>query len=149
MNRSGRWKVVLALCLAFGISPAWAGNGLDELIEQGETQAGEGKLDEALATLQSAVDSEPGSSLAYTRLGGVQVLRQEYGASIKSFQQAIMLDQGNADAFIGMAVAYLHTGQYPLAREALKEAGELAPAKKQEIGNVLAWLDQRSGETGH
>ena len=141
--------VALALCLAFGISLAGAGNGFDGLIEQGQVQAREGKLDEALATLQRAVDSEPRSSLAYTRLGGVQVLRQEYGASIKSFQQAIMLDQGNADAFIGMAVAYLHTGQYQMAREALKEAGELAPAKKQEIGNVLAWLDQRSGETGH
>jgi cytochrome c-type biogenesis protein CcmH/NrfG len=54
-----------------------------------------------------------------------------------------MLDQGNADAFVGMAVGYLHLGEYRLAREALKEAGRLAPQKKEEIDRVLAWLSDQ------
>lgn len=106
-------------------------------------------MDEALATLTAAVEQYPDSSLAHTRLGGVQVLRQQYSQSIKHFQTAVMLDQSNANAFVGMAVAYLHMGQYGLAREALTEAEKMDPSKKAQIQKVLTWIDQRSARTVH
>ena len=83
----------------------------ESLIKQGYEQTAAGDLDQALATLELAVEGDPDSSLARTRLGGVRILRQEYSASIKDFQQAIMLDNKNAVAFIGMSMAYLHMGQ--------------------------------------
>jgi tetratricopeptide (TPR) repeat protein len=135
--------MVVAASLLCAMRPAWPGDAVRNLIKQGQTQAGAGQLDAALATLQQAVRADPGSSLAYTRLGGVQVLSQQYNKGVKSFQRAIMLDQGNADAFVGMAIAYLHLGEYRLAREALKEARRLAPQKKEEIDRVLAWLSDQ------
>jgi Flp pilus assembly protein TadD len=131
---------------AFLIAPfAFADdNDIEALLQQGYAQTEAGKLEQAEQTLQLAIRKAPDSSLAYTRLGGVKVLRQEYAAGIQDFQQAIMLDRDNATAFVGMAVAYLHMGQQSLATAALHEAMRLDPAKKPEIDKVLAWIDQRS-----
>ncbi len=145
MPRNRQFMLVLVFIAA--CIPGWASSNVDKLIEQGQAQAGAGKLDDALATLNSAVAQYPQSSLAFTRLGGVQVLRQEYQLSIKSFQQAVMLDQSNANAFVGLAVAYLHMGQYGLAREALNEAEKLDASKKAQIQKVLAWIDQRTSHS--
>jgi Flp pilus assembly protein TadD len=137
--------LILSLTLFIGSSvSAQAGEHTDKLIQQSFQQTQAGRLEDALRTLQQAVGEDPQSALAHTRLGGVQILRQEYGAGIRSFQQAIMLDQTNAAAFIGMAVAYLHLGQYNLAKAALNEAGKLDPAKQPEIEKILAWINQRS-----
>ena len=145
MLNSCRFALVAVFLLAVGGSVA-ASNRVESLLKQGHAQASEGRMDDALATLTSAVKKYPDSSLAYTRLGGVLVLRQEYSLSIKEFQKAIMLDQGNANAFVGLAVAYLHLGQYAHAKGALKEAEKLDPAKKEEIGKLLAYIDQRSSK---
>jgi hypothetical protein len=63
--------------------------------------------------------------------------------SIQSFQRAISLDANNADAFVGMAMAYLHGGRYGQARSALVEAKRIAPDKGPKIDEVIAWIDQR------
>jgi Flp pilus assembly protein TadD len=118
------------------------------LIAAGEAQLAAGKPDEAVATLEQAVAADPKSTLARTRLGGARLMRQEYGAAIGDFRQALGLDPNNADAFVGMAIAYLHNSDYALARAALGEAQRLAPAKRAEIDQVLAYLDRREGETG-
>ncbi len=146
INRS--FVLVLTFFLATG-GLAWASNGLNSLIQEGQDLANQGKMDEAFAKLTTAVEQYPESSLAHTRLGGVRVLRQEYSLSIKDFQQAIMLDQKNSNAFVGLAVAYLHLGQFAHAKGALKEAEKLDPAKKEEITKLLTWIDKRStGATG-
>lgn len=95
---------------------ALANNSVEQFVDRAYEQTTVGDLDAALKTLQQAVAEHPQSSLAYTRLGGVRMLRKEYSDGIKDFQQAIMLDQKNASAFIGMAVSYLHMNQYGLAR---------------------------------
>jgi tetratricopeptide (TPR) repeat protein len=113
------------------------------LLQQGETLLNEGKLPEALAALQQAVVVEPNSSRAFQRLGGAQLMSQDYAGSIQSFQRAISLDANNADAFVGMAMAYLHGGRYGQARSALVEAKRIAPDKGPKIDEVIAWIDQR------
>ena len=60
-----------------------------------------------------------------------------------------MLDQTNAGAFLGMAMAYLHLGRYELARQSLNEAERLDPSKKAEISKVRTWLDSRSDSPPH
>jgi hypothetical protein len=42
-----------------------------------------------------------------------------------------------------MAVAYLHTARYPLARAALEEAKRIDPAKQAKVDELIAWIDQR------
>lgn len=123
---------------------ALAGNDIEALLQKGYEQTEAGQLDQAEQTLQRAINIAPDSSLAYTRLGGVKVLAQQYSAGIQDFQQAIMLDQNNATAFVGMAVAYLHMGDQNLAKAALQEAVRLDPTKKAEIDKVLGLIEQRS-----
>ena len=137
------------LFLTLTLSLILAGNVLanDEtqiLLQQSYEQTKAGQYDEALSTLQRAVAQDPDSSLVHTRIGGVRVLRKEYSAGIKDFQRAIMLDQSNASAFVGMALAYLHMGQYSLARASLDEAAKIDPSKQSEIDRVLSWIDQRT-----
>ncbi|MES9923571.1 MAG: tetratricopeptide repeat protein [Candidatus Thiodiazotropha endolucinida] len=126
-----------------------AQESVEQLIADAQTLSESGNLEDAHAILVKAVETDPQSSHAHTRLGGVELLQRDYKSGIKRFQQAIMLDRNNADAFVGLAVAYLHLGRYALAREALKEAEQLGPSKQQDIDKVLAWLDQRSGQSGH
>jgi tetratricopeptide (TPR) repeat protein len=133
----------LFILLTLVASATLANNDIEQLLQQGYEQTEAGKLDEAVQIIKQAIDKAPNSSLAYTRLGGVRVLRQEYSEGIKDFQQAIILDQNNASAFVGMAVAYLHMGQHNLAKAALDEAARIDPAKKPEIDKVLSWIDQR------
>ena len=115
-----------------------------DLMQQGQRQLDAGELEQAELTFKEIVAQKPDSALGHTRLGGVQLLRQDHRAGIESFQRAIAMDPDNADAFIGMALAYLHMGQYGLARASLQEAQRIAPAKRDEIEKVLAWIDQRS-----
>jgi cytochrome c-type biogenesis protein CcmH/NrfG len=118
------------------------------LIAAGEAQLGEGKVDEAIATLSNAVAADPKSSQAYTRLGGARLVKQEFSAAIGDFRSALAADPNNADAFIGMALAYLHSADYALARAALGEARRLAPDKAPKIDEVLTYMDQREGGAG-
>lgn len=119
------------------------------LVKKGEEQLSAGEIDAALTTLQQAVATDPSSSLAYTRLGGAQVMKQDYSAGLESFKQAIALDAKNANAFVGMSVAYLHSGRYSLARGALEEAKRIDPAKQEEADKLIAWIDRReSGGSG-
>ncbi|MES9939551.1 MAG: tetratricopeptide repeat protein [Candidatus Thiodiazotropha sp. 6PLUC2] len=129
-----------SLCIS-----ATANSETDSLVNQALVQSEAGDMKKAQSLLEEAVKTEP-SSLAYTRLGGVHLLQQAYSSGIDHFQQAIMLDQSNSEAFIGLAVAYLHLGRYQLAREALKQAQQLDPTKKQEIDKVVIWLNQRSSQ---
>jgi len=133
--------VALALCIAMPVFATEA----DALIRQGEAKLKEGKIPEALETLQQAVQANPRSSLAYTRLGGAQILSQDYAAGIDSFKQAIGLDANNADAFVGMAIAYIHGTRYPLARAALEQAKSIDPAKQEDVDELIAWIDKRTG----
>jgi len=88
------------------------------------------------------------SSLAQTRIGGALLLKQDYGLAIESFRQAILLDGANADAFVGMAMAYLHGGDYALARAALEEAKRIDPAKQAKVDEVIAYINQREAGGG-
>lgn len=127
------------LCAALPLSA----NEEPSLLQRGETLLNEGKLPEALEILQQAVVADPNSSRAFQRLGGAQLMSQDYAGSILSFQRAIRLDANNAEAFIGMGMAYLHSCRYGLARSALEEAKRIDPAKQPKIDEIITWLDQR------
>jgi tetratricopeptide (TPR) repeat protein len=129
----------ILLCATLPLSA----NEEPSLLQRGETLLNEGKLPEALEILQQAVVADPNSSRAFQRLGGAQLMSQDYAGSILSFQRAIGLDANNAEAFIGMGMAYLHSGRYGLARSALEEAKRIDPTKQPKIDEIITWLDQR------
>jgi len=139
---AGAWRWPLLALILIGLLPPALAEEPGPL-QRGEANLKEGKLPEALLALQEAVAADPQSSLAYQRLGGAQLMSQDYDGSIQSFQRAIALDARNAEAFVGLGMAYLHTGRLGLARAALEEAKRIDPAKEIRIDEVIAWIDQR------
>jgi tetratricopeptide (TPR) repeat protein len=134
-----------ALCTCFGVfftAQVAAGEELS-LLSQGQKLLAEGRIPEAVETLQRATAEKPQSSVAFTRLGGAQVLGQDYAAAIESFKQAISLDPNNADAFVGMAVSYIHSARYALARAALVEAKRIDSSKEADVDKLVSWIDER------
>lgn len=103
---------LLTLLFSMGFSTAIAQESVEQLIADAQALSESGSLEDAHAILVKAVETDPQSSHAHTRLGGVELLQRDYKSGIKRFQQAIMLDRNNADAFVGLAVAYLHLGRY-------------------------------------
>jgi tetratricopeptide (TPR) repeat protein len=141
--------VVAALLAAFFCIGAAAAQKVGTLLAQGQSELDAGRLDRAEDLFRQAIDQDPESSLAHTRLGGIALLRRDYSHAIERFQRALLLKGNNSGAFIGMALGYLHLGQYALARAALKEAERLDGSRKQEIDQLLAWIDQRSPAQPH
>lgn len=148
MSRSGPLAASALLILLF-VGTARA-EDVAALINQGESRLKSGETDAGLALFRQAAEQDPKSSLARTRVGGALLLKQEYGTAIESFRQAIRLDGSNADAFIGMAMAYLHSGDYALARAALEEAKRIDPAKQVKVDEVIGYIDRReAGADAH
>ena len=124
---------------------AWVQAGdADALIAAGESKLKIGEIDAAIIDLRQAVAVDPASSRAQTRLGGALLLKQQNAAAIDAFRAAITLSANNADAFIGMAIAYLHGGDGALARAALEEAKRIDPARAARIDALIASIDQRA-----
>ena len=120
----------------------------DALIAAGESKLKRGEIDAAIIDLRQAVAVDPASSRAQTRLGGALLLKQQNAAAIDAFRAAITLSANNADAFIGMAIAYLHGGDDALARAALEEAKRIDPARGARIDEPIASIDQRAMSAG-
>jgi tetratricopeptide (TPR) repeat protein len=148
MSRPGSIAIA-ALLLASFAGPGWTGDAT-ALIAEGEANLKAGEIDAGLSQFRRAAEQDPSSSLAQTRIGGALLLKQDYRTAIEAFRSAIMLDGANADAFIGMAMAYLHSGDYALARASLEEAKRIDPAKGLKVDEVIAYIDQReAGDGGH
>ncbi|HID81490.1 MAG TPA: hypothetical protein EYH06_05430 [Chromatiales bacterium] len=118
---------------------------LDEFLNQADMHIASSNYEAARNSIDSAIKTAPASSRAYQKLAALQIIKLEYANSIPNFQKAIGLDEKNAGAFLGLGFAYLHMGRYGPARAALLEAETLLPARKQEIHQVVIWLDKRSG----
>jgi cytochrome c-type biogenesis protein CcmH/NrfG len=136
--------VALWLC---GWASVQAGD-VDALIAAGESKLKSGEIDAAIVDLRQAVAVDPASSRAQTRLGGALLLKQQNAAAIDAFRAAITLSANNADAFIGMAIAYLHSGDDALARAALEEAKRIDPTRAAKIDELIASIDQRAMSGG-
>lgn len=139
----GSWFAVLLATVVLAVpAPLRAENAF----EAGERLAQAGDLDGAATAYRQAVEADPGSAVAQTRLGGTLLLKQQYSDAIRSFKTAIGLDSTNGDAFVGLGMSYLHLGQYDLARAALAEARERKPDKQTQLDEVIAWIDARDGD---
>jgi Tfp pilus assembly protein PilF len=142
--------LIAALAVALLAAPLAADDGtkhVDELIAHGETQLAQQDIDGAITTLARAVASDPGSTLAHTRLGGAYLLGGRYTDAIGQFQQAIGIDPTNAGAFIGMGMAYLHGGQTARAKAAFNEAKRLTPDKAADIDDLIRRIEQDTAAT--
>jgi len=114
-----------------------------DLIVQGDQQWAAGQLEQAQRSFEAAVQAQPQSVKARMKLAGLQLSQQDFKASIPSYQAAIGLDANNDKAWLGVAFAYLHTGQDALAAAAFDSAIRINPSNREKLAPVLDKLDQR------
>ena len=140
--------VCLAIVLGSWCALAMAGD-LQELIVSGNRYWEAGELDQAEASYRRAIEQDPRSVDAHMKLAGLQIARQRYRAGVETFQQAIGLDPDNANAFIGMAIGYLHMGDHQLAYAALEEALRIDPGKRDRVEPLMRQIEARLGDGPH
>lgn len=128
-------SIALAACL---LAPgAWATAASDStLINQGDQQWAQGKLDDARKSFEQAVAANPASVQAQMKLGGLLISNNNYATAIPVYQKAISLDGNNVRAWIGLGMAYLHTGDKELSRAAFEEAIRIEPARKAQLARL-------------
>ena len=137
---------LIAATLAAGSALAAADSkvGSNELIQQGDALTAQGRIQEAETFYRQAVEAAPDHGPAYFKLAGNAIVQGRYADGVKSYQRFISLDGSDAKAFIGMGAAYVHMGRYQLAKAAFEEALRMDPARKEALGGVIVWLDQRA-----
>ncbi len=139
-------KNLMVVCAAvlslFALLSAQAVMQMD-WVTQGEQLWAAGQLDQAQATFEQAVRTEPKSLKAHMKLAGLQLSRQDFKASIPTYQAAIGLDANNDKAWLGIAFAYLHTGQDALAGAAFDSAIRINPTNRDKLASVLEKLQTR------
>ncbi|OIN92775.1 MAG: hypothetical protein AUJ20_06200 [Comamonadaceae bacterium CG1_02_60_18] len=131
-----------AVLSAFALWSAQAAMRVD-MLAQGDQQWAAGQLEQAQVTFERAVRSEPNSLKAHMKLAGLHLSRQDFKASIPVYQKAIGLDANNDKAWLGIAFAYLHTGQDALAGAAFDSAIRINPANRDKLAPVLEKLQAR------
>jgi len=115
---------------------------LDGYITQGDKALSAGQLDAALSSFKKAAAIQSGTELIQQKLANVYLLKGDYANSIKYFHNTLGFNAKSSKAFIGLGLAYLHTGQYSLAKAALEEARPYTE-KKQDIDKIIDWIKTR------
>ena len=109
--------------------PSEAKRGL-ELLQQGN-------LDEGIAALQKALESNPGSAAIHYNIGVALERKKQSQEAQKHFQEAIKLDPNMGEAYLALGNSYLAEKKFDTpAIEALVKAGELMPGSYAAFYNL-------------
>lgn len=136
--------LICVFSLSF-LSPVWASTpppSATDLIANGTRLLEQGKLEPAQQAFAAAVKADPRSVDAHMKLAGVNLVQNNFTAAIALYKQAIALNPNNARAFIGMGIAYLHSGDKSMSRALFEEALRLEPKRREQLAPILAKLDE-------
>ena len=136
-------RTFLFLCLSLCLFDGAMASEAEALVEEGNRLWQQGQLDRAFARYEAAGKADPESVDARMKSAGVLYAKQAYREGVQRFQQAISIDPQNANAYIGMAIGYLHMGQDGPAYAALEEAVRLDPGKYDRVQPLMARIEAR------
>jgi tetratricopeptide (TPR) repeat protein/predicted Ser/Thr protein kinase len=100
---------------------------VDALLEEGDTYAREGKLDEALRAYQMALQVDPDLIPAYLRTGDILLQQGEFQRAVEQYQEALNREPDDAEAHIKLAFALSRLERWPEAGDHYQAAVELRP----------------------
>ena len=126
----------ILLCLSF--AGAVRADATSSLLAKGYQQWSAGHLDQAAKSYEQAVKADSRSVEAHMKLAGLYIARKDYSASTREYHRVIGLDPKNAKAWIGLGIAYLHSGDKSLTRAAWEEALRLEPGRREQLAPLLA-----------
>lgn len=123
MKRITSILLIIALLLA--------GCGKSDLTWQEQYELGlrylsEGNYEEAILAFTAGIEIDPKQPVLYIGRGDAYIGAGEKGenlaAALEDYERAVVLDESNAEAWLGMADVYIRRGEYDKALEILKEA---------------------------
>jgi superkiller protein 3 len=88
-----------------------------------------GKWDQALLTLQTAVDKVSDPSAAYCNLAVFYIGRASLDDAKAAYQQAIQIEPENAQGYAGLAGLAIRLGEFDLAAQTLEQGAQNASDK--------------------
>jgi choline-sulfatase len=119
--------------------------GLYNLLKQAGGASVEGRIDEAIVTVQKAIAADPEIVEAYMLLGNFEKKAKRPPQAIASYKQALKLDPDHQGALFSLAIAYKDLGRLEEARVGFERAQTLDPRN----GRVLWQLADLFMRQGH
>jgi tetratricopeptide (TPR) repeat protein len=153
---------VFFLCAAFSVAqqpaekPAPAPGSPEDLVQQGDKLAHDGKLDDALALYNRALDKSPSLYQAHLAEGMALDLKGEYDKAREHFTKAIEVAPADskAQALRSMAVSYAFEANAFKAAEFEMQVFNTRLAQRDSVGaaelcNELARIYLEAGDPDH
>jgi tetratricopeptide (TPR) repeat protein len=106
----------------------------DAYVNLAVAQKRQGKLDEALASLNKALAKKPAYAAALTTRGGILAEQDKWADARRDFEAALKLDPRDDGALYGLAQARRESRDYAGAQQALSELISRSP-------NFVYWLE--------
>jgi len=106
-----------------------------------------GRMDEARAAMQRALELDPLLLVSNVNLGRIDYYEGRYDQAIKQYQRALELDKDFMRTHLRMGLAYVQQGRYHEALTEYNKALEIAgdtPQIRAHIAHVLAISGKRS-----
>jgi len=120
--------------------------GLYNLLKQAGTSSSEGRLDEAIAKVESALIEDPEIVEAHMLLGNFLKKAGRPKDAVAAYKRALALDDEHQGALFSLALAYKEQGRLDEARAGLERARELDPRNGKVLWQLAdVWM--RKGET--
>jgi len=135
-------RALVAALLIAGCTVAAGAETAVALIARADKAWSDSQFEQAQRAFEAAAAAEPRSAATLLRLAGFQLSRQQLDAGIVTYQRVIGLDARNIRAWLGLGLAYVHTGKSGAARAAFDEVLRIEPQRKDELGPLLAKLDK-------
>ena len=103
---------------------------------EGADLANQGKIDEAIAKIETAVAAKPDLTMGYSALGRLYLRKKNYAKAIENATKVVALDADDADMNAVLAEAYTATGDKAKAAEFKKKM----PTNPTDLYNQAADL---------
>jgi Flp pilus assembly protein TadD len=109
----------------------------------GESLARQGRMDEAIAHFQKALEINPGSAQAHNNLGDMLLQKGRADEAIAHFQKALQINPGNARAYNNLGSALSRMGRVDEAIAHLQKAVQINPGFAEAHNNLAIALSRK------
>jgi len=118
---------------------AVTGTDADRALDRGDELLEEGRIDEAVAQFEQAVDASPGLSLLWTRLARAKNRKGDFSGAMQAASKALELEADDASALLARAEASVGLGDYGAARKSLGDvlSADQRNAKAHYLNGLL------------
>jgi tetratricopeptide (TPR) repeat protein len=133
------------LLLAACLQPAAKNNTADQaaqLVQQGDSLAGQGNYDDAINEYTSAIDLDPNLISAYMGRGQAYYAQGRSLRSLSDYSKAIELDPNSAKAYYGRGWSQLANDAWDGAVSDFTKSLELAPDQRAYNGRAWGYVNK-------